>query len=236
MKNLKTTWHYQFDGVKTMEIKNCEKVEIIFPSDMQRKFCSLETLMVTDCDSVKEIFELNTNDICSKEDKTKLKKMTLLRLPKLKQIWSKDPQGILHCHNLQVVHVDDCQILEYLFPFSIAMGLQLEEITVKQAQRMKELVAKKEGPENSPPIFVFDRLTSLVLWNLHKLERFYAGNHTLACPSLRKVFVFNCKRMNLFKTQTMSSQGQASNSIHHISMQQSFFTVEEVFSLYSILL
>ncbi|KAI9112300.1 hypothetical protein K1719_016823 [Acacia pycnantha] len=46
MKRLKKVWHSQFDGLKTTEVNNCEKLINIFPYDMQGTFGSLETLKV----------------------------------------------------------------------------------------------------------------------------------------------------------------------------------------------
>ena len=229
MKKLKKIWHYQFERLRTMEVKNCENIVIVFPACMQRNFHNLETLMVANCGSMKEIFELGANETCNGEKMAQLKRLTLLHLPKLKQIWSKDPQGVLYYHSLQVVHVEECQNLEYLFPLSLVMRpWQLKEIIIKQAEGMKEIVANREGPMDGTARFVFNRLTSLVLWNLHKLERFYAGNHTLACPSLEELFVFKCTRLNLFKTQSMRNQGTTSGDNHNVSLKESLFTAEEV--------
>ncbi|KAI9112178.1 hypothetical protein K1719_016701 [Acacia pycnantha] len=46
MKRLKKVWHSQFDGLKTTEVNNCEKLRNIFPYDMQGTFGSLETLKI----------------------------------------------------------------------------------------------------------------------------------------------------------------------------------------------
>ncbi|KAI9112143.1 hypothetical protein K1719_016666 [Acacia pycnantha] len=46
MKRLKKVWHPQFEGLKTMEVNNCEKLINIFPYDMQGTYGSLETLKV----------------------------------------------------------------------------------------------------------------------------------------------------------------------------------------------
>ncbi|KAI9127387.1 hypothetical protein K1719_001946 [Acacia pycnantha] len=46
MKRLKKVWHSQFDGLKTMEVDNCEKLINIFPYDMQGTIGNLETLKI----------------------------------------------------------------------------------------------------------------------------------------------------------------------------------------------
>ncbi|KAK4270259.1 hypothetical protein QN277_023318 [Acacia crassicarpa] len=230
MQNLKTIWHLILASnslacLKTLKVKNCEKIEKIFPEYMNGAFATLETLNVEDCKSVQEIFQLGDNA----DDKPQLKYITLLRLPQLKQVWSRDPRSG-HCFkSLQVVRVEDCGHLENLFPFSIAEHLpQLEAITIKNAEKMKEIVSKREEPLHNVVNFVFDQLTSIVLWNLQDLQGFYAGNHSLSCSSLKELNVWKCEKLKLFKTQGMSSQGRHYDDNLSVSMQQSLFTLVEV--------
>ncbi|KAI4353333.1 hypothetical protein L6164_002292 [Bauhinia variegata] len=229
MQNLKTIWQPQltassFGELKTLDVKKCPKLVNIFPSYMQKKFCSLETLTVSDCDAMEEIFQLDANEMCSKKDTTEMKSMTLLRLPKLKQIWSGEPQGILSFDNLQSVHVEDCLDLEYLFPFSVAAKLlQLEELFLDGC-KMNYIVGKKEGLEERTVIFVLNRLKSFDIWNSTKLKGFYAGNHTLACSSLKEVNVFNCSKLKLFKTISRGQRRSLDDTIYG----QPLFSNEEV--------
>ncbi|XP_028786370.1 disease resistance protein RPS2-like [Neltuma alba] len=143
MQNLKMIWQpilasNSLACFKTLEVKNCEKIEKIFPNYMNGALANLETLKVEGCMSVEEIFQLDVDA----GNTTRLKDITLLQLPQLKQIWSKGSQSSLHLENLQVVRVEDCGDLEYLFPFSIPMNLPLlEQITIKRAKRMKEIVS-----------------------------------------------------------------------------------------------
>ncbi|KAI9112297.1 hypothetical protein K1719_016820 [Acacia pycnantha] len=44
MKSLKKVWHFQFEGLKSLEVSNCGKLVNIFPSDTQGTFGNLETL------------------------------------------------------------------------------------------------------------------------------------------------------------------------------------------------
>ncbi|XP_028780996.1 uncharacterized protein LOC114737247 [Neltuma alba] len=207
-----------------MEVNNCDKLEHIFPSDMRTTFGRMETLKVSDCGSVKEIFKLPDNEIIG-EEATQLKNLHLLRLPKLKQIWNKDPQGNFRFHNLQYVRVEECENLDYLFPLSVALDLhQLETVTMGSCG-MNEIVAKKE----EIAIFHFDRLNSLEIWNMHRLDRFYSGSHSLACPSLRMLWVFNCPKLRLLGRQSTRNHNQSGDDRNpHPSMQDPLFMIEEV--------
>ena len=229
MKNLKTIWHNQFDTVKTLRVQNCEKITVVFPSSMQKAYHNLETLVVTNCDLVEEIFAFTSNEKCNIEDTTQLKSITLQRLPKLKQTWSSDPQGILGFHNLENICLEDCGNLVYLFPLSVATSCShLKEINIKRCGKMEEIVAQKEGSAFTAAIFEFNQLNTLLLWSLLKLKGFYAGNHTLACPSLRKIDVSGCTELNLFRTLSTSDYERLLDGKLDVSVQQSYFIVEQV--------
>ncbi|KAI4354360.1 hypothetical protein L6164_003230 [Bauhinia variegata] len=229
MENLKAIWHQQFASLRAVEVKNCEKLVRIFPSHMQRKFSSLETIKVTDCSSLKEIFELNANENeRESEAETQLRRLTLLQLPNLKQIWSGEVQGILKFQNLEAVCVQGCPKLDYLLPLSIATCLpQLEEIIIRKTPSMKEFVAKIEEYMEGTVNFKFDRLSRFSIWNLLEADRFYAGNFTLHCPSLKILDVFNCPKLELFKTQSTSYPERDHGNLN-VSTPQPFFIVEEV--------
>ncbi|KAJ1435939.1 P-loop containing nucleoside triphosphate hydrolase [Sesbania bispinosa] len=229
MENLKTVWHNQFDKLKPLQVINCEKIVVVFPSSVQKTYNNLEMLEVIDCALVEDIFELSSNEKRSMEDETLLKEITLSGLPKLKKTWSRDPQGILSFHNLENVDVRSCGSLEYLFPLSVAAYCShLKELSITWCGNMKEIVAEKKGSVCTAAIFEFNQLSTLLLWNLHKLKGFYAGNHTLACPSLRTIDVSNCAKLNLFKTLSTSSLGRFRNDKLHVPVEQPLFIVEEV--------
>ncbi|KAI4353646.1 hypothetical protein L6164_002578 [Bauhinia variegata] len=229
MQNLKTIWHPQltassFGELKTLEVKSCPRLANVFPSYMQRKFGNLETLTVSDCDSMEVIFQLDANETFSEEDRTELKSMTLRRLPKLKQIWSREPQGILSFHNLQLVNVRICWELEYIFPFSIAANLHLLEELFLDECGLTFVVDRKDGQMEGKAVFVLDSLTSLYLWNLKNLKGFYAGIHNLSCSSLKLIHVFDCYKLKIFKMLSTSEIRYLDDTVYG----RPLFSFEEV--------
>ncbi|KAI4354364.1 hypothetical protein L6164_003234 [Bauhinia variegata] len=231
-----------FSKLKMLEISNCHEMEEIVAAEegrnegvnlAERKFFSLETIMVTGCSSLEKIFELNANEN-EKESKvnTQLRILTLHDLPNLKEIWCGDAQGILCFHNLEIVRVENCPRLVYVFPLSIAMSLpQLEEIIIKGAWDMKEFVAKMGGYKEESVKFEFNRLTTLIIWDLGIVDRFFAGNFSLDCPSLKILDVFNCPKLELYNTQSMSYPERNHDGDSNVSTGQPFFKVEEVFPM-----
>ncbi|GAU50694.1 hypothetical protein TSUD_410500 [Trifolium subterraneum] len=228
MDNLKTIWHHQFETVKMLQVNNCDKIVVVFPSSMQKTYNKLEMLEVTNCALVEEIFELSFNEESSSvEDTTHLKEVTIDGLDKLKKIWSRDPQGILCFQNLSIVKVKSCQGLEYLLPLSIATRCShLKELRIDDCEIMKEIVAEeKESSVNAAPIFEFNQLSTLLLRNLH-IKGFFAKKHTLAYPSLKMIDVLNCPKLTLYRTLSTSSSNIRDDEFS-VSTQQPLFIVEE---------
>ncbi|WJX37911.1 hypothetical protein P8452_25627 [Trifolium repens] len=93
---------------------------------------------------------------------------------------------------------------------------------------MKEIVAEeKETRLRATPTFEFNQLSSLLLSNLIKLNGFYAKKHTVACPSLKDINVYNCARLNLYTTLSTRNSNFQDNKLPVIT-QQPPFIVEEV--------
>ncbi|CAJ2673478.1 unnamed protein product [Trifolium pratense] len=230
MDNLKSIWHCQFETLKMLQVNNCNKIAVVFPSSLQKTYNKLEMLEITDCSLVEEIFELNFNGSSSVEDTTHLKEVTIDGLHKLKKIWSGDPQGILSFQNLINVKLNNCEGLEYLLPLSVATRCShLKELHLKFCGNMKEIVAeeKESISVNAAPLFEFNKLSTLLLWHLGKLKGFYAKNHALACPSLKEIDVVNCEKLNLYRPLYKGSSNFQEDKLF-VLMQQPPFIVEEV--------
>lgn len=236
MKNLKKVWHFQFKSLKSLEVNSCGKLVNVFPYDMQRMFGSLEILSVINCGLVEEIFELTSREMQSEYKSTtqasQLKFFFLAGLPKLKQIWSRGAhKANHHFYNLHFMYVFNCENLEYLFPFTIAMEtIQLECVDIRFAQSMKHIVFDSEIPMDIPVKFEFNHLTSLKFWQLFQLEGLFAGNHSVLCPLLSTLDIRQCGKFKLFKTQSTSGPESLFDGKLQISMQKSHFTLEEVYA------
>ncbi|GAU43412.1 hypothetical protein TSUD_398890 [Trifolium subterraneum] len=161
MDSLKTIWRRQFETLKKLHVNNCNKIVVVFPSSMQKTYNKLEMLEVTNCGLVEEIFEieLTSTESSSVGDTTYLKEVTIVGLDKLKNIWSRDPEGILSFQNLINVKATSCVSLEYLLPLSVATRCtNLKELHIKQCLYMKEIVAEeKESSVKAAPRTLSDK-------------------------------------------------------------------------------
>ncbi|GAU50630.1 hypothetical protein TSUD_131650, partial [Trifolium subterraneum] len=228
MDNLNTIWHRQFETVKMLQVSNCKKIVVVFPSSMQNTYSKLEMLEVTDCALVEKIFELGFNENSSVENTTHLK-IVIDGLPELKNIWSGDLHNILSFQILIFVRLTNCASLEYLLPLSIATRCShLTKLHIINCENMKEIVAEeKESRASAALTFEFNQLSSLWLGNLDKLKGFYAKEHTVACSSLKDIDVFNCAKLNLYRTLSTRSSDFQDDKLSILTPQPPFI-VEEV--------
>ena len=169
MENLKIIWHDQlaedsFFKLQSLFVQYCENLVNIFESNMLTRFQSLERLDVRYCGSLQEVFELQRHDVRESHVVTAipLKRLWLSCLPKMKQVWNKDPHGIFSFQNLQEIIVWECESLQSLFPASVARCLmQLEDLRIEDCG-VEEIVSREEIAEAAAR-FVFPKVTILVL-------------------------------------------------------------------------
>ncbi|GLT52110.1 hypothetical protein SLA2020_254700 [Shorea laevis] len=195
LKNLEIIWHSKlyadsFCRLKSLTIEKCEKLSAIFPfADIEgRIWKSLEELIINQCGSLEGIFEIDKFNVKQTHVviDTKLRKLTIDDLPRLKHVWNKDPQGILTFHNLESVEVSRCGSLKILFPTSIGKSLvQLQKLHLYWCG-VKEIVTIGEQGAEVIINFEFPRVSSLKLEVLPRLQCFYPGKHTTAWPMLNE--------------------------------------------------
>ncbi|KAJ7942926.1 Disease resistance protein [Quillaja saponaria] len=222
MNNLETIWSVDhvtpnsFGKLKLLKIQCCMKLQTVVPSHMLRKPQNLEILTVGDCSSLKEIFRLDAGDEAhGNHVVTQLKNLSLDRLSKLKHIWNRDPEGIFSFQTLQVVKVNECEMLENIFPASVAKYLQLlEELDIRFCAILETIVAKEETIKATIRV-AFPQLFSLTLGHLSKLKNFYPGPgvQTIECPQLKRLDASNCHELDL------GMEYQTSRATHEVDRQ-----------------
>ncbi|XP_019443819.1 PREDICTED: probable disease resistance protein At4g27220 isoform X2 [Lupinus angustifolius] len=221
MDNLKTIWNNamasnSFPKLTKLEITFCNKLMNIVSSYVLKH---LETMIVTSCDSLEVVFDMERLNSCSVKQHglpTQLRTLTLKDLPKLKHIWSKDPCGVLGFQNLCTVEVSDCQGLNHVFPLSVGMELKNLQALKISSCGIEHIVARDEMPELAPK-FVLPKLKSLKFWILPKLRSFCHGIQTLECPNLKELDVFDCDEMEI-DDQPLFSFEKVIQSVEDLSL------------------
>ncbi|KAJ7951081.1 Disease resistance protein family [Quillaja saponaria] len=196
-------------NLKSLVVYKCEFLpnSIVLPSHILVSLNNLEELEVRNCNLVEVIFDvkgINEAEMRNEGTAFRLKTLTLDQLPNLEHVWNKDPQETLIFEILREVKVKKCECLKNLFPASVARNLpQLEKLEVKDSG-LQQIVLKDDATDNIE--FVFHHLTTLILWNLPKLENFYPGRHTLEWLMLKEIDVYNCEDFGTFSSKWQSNR------------------------------
>ncbi|KAJ7954388.1 Disease resistance protein [Quillaja saponaria] len=238
MGNLKGIWqHHEFIGpnsfgnMKKMTVENCKKLVNILPSDMLKRFRSLEVLNVSECDLCEDIFDfqgLDDKEACSEAIFMQLKELRLARLPKLKHIWNKDLQEVVKFQNVHEVWVQECWRLKHLFTARVAKDLmKLRELYIN-GSGLDAIVAMEEGIQTQAVSkFELPQLASFSVSNSHKLKSFYPGKYVLECPRLKILKMLYCKKAETFTTGLTTFQEEHDNH-QLVTHQQPFFPMKKV--------
>ncbi|XP_020219708.1 LOW QUALITY PROTEIN: probable disease resistance protein At4g27220 [Cajanus cajan] len=229
MKMLTDIWQTEmsvdsFCSLISLHIEECEKLDKIFLSHMEGWYASLEKLKVVNCQLVKVIFEIKDSqqrDASGGID-TNLQRIFLHCLPKLKQVWSTDPRGILNFRKLRNIDVSSCDKLRNVFPASMAKDVQnIEYMSVRFCWRMVEIIACEDGLEASYEPLVFPELISMELYYLQNMEHFYKGRHGIKCPKMNKLRVVDCEKLEIFQIERSDKTNEEAVQV--------FSTPKEVF-------
>ncbi|KAI9079849.1 hypothetical protein K1719_038095 [Acacia pycnantha] len=206
MKELETVWYDQaslksFCSLDYVIVKDCNKLVTIFPNYMVGRFSSLGRLEVMNCKLVEKIFDLEGSKEIGDKKETKLWNLRIEMMPKLKHIWSMDPKIILDFENLQIVQVMGCPDIENVFPISVASGRpKLEYIRVSTCPKLKEIVSNEGRSHENDIKFEFHQLTTIAFQQLPQLTSFYPEGHSVEFSALKQLYLIRCDKLETEKS------------------------------------
>ncbi|KAJ9682453.1 hypothetical protein PVL29_018383 [Vitis rotundifolia] len=134
-------------------------------------------------------------------------------LDNVKKIWHNQiPQGSFS--KVKMVKVESCGELLNIFPSCMLKRLQsLETLFVCYCSSLEAVFDMEETNVNVNVdrsslgnMFVFPKVTHLVLVGLHQLRSFYPGAHTSQWPLLEKLTVYDCHKLKVFAFETPTFQ------------------------------
>ena len=242
--NVKKIWDDQlpqdsFSKLKDVGVASCGGLLNIFPSCVLKRSQCLHSLLVKDCISLKEVFNVegmdaNVSANAKEEGVTVvlLSELILYSLPKVEKIWNKDPHGIFTFQNLKSISLHVCESLKNLFPACLVKDLeQLEKLHVC-CSGIEEIVEKDINGVlvEIVPTYVFPKLTSLELYKLPELRSLYIGAHTSQWPLLEILQVLECHKLNIFAFESPTfEQRHHEVNLHMLfslsTMQVSYFLI-----------
>ncbi|XP_020535275.1 probable disease resistance protein At4g27220 [Jatropha curcas] len=213
VENLRSLGHDQIpDGffceLREMEVKACENLLNVIPSNIEERFLKLEKLTVHSCASLVKIFE--SEGVSSHERLGgmffKLKKLNLTSLPELAHVLN-NPR-IPSFQHLESLNIDDCSNLRSIFSPSVAASLQqLKIIKISNCKLVEDIIGKEDGKNLEATVnkIVFPELWHLTLENLPNFTGFCWGVSDFELPSFDELIVVKCPKMKLFTYKFVST-------------------------------
>ncbi|KAF8038080.1 hypothetical protein BT93_B0821 [Corymbia citriodora subsp. variegata] len=231
MNNMEKIWldglaSNAFRKLKTLIVEHCEKLSSIFSSyTMLTRFQTLEKITVTDCGSLEVVFHVQEFNFSEARTSIfQLRELVLMRLPKMKHVWSGHHQGGLTYGHIRHIEVVKCERLKSLFPSLVAKSMtQLGQLLVSSSG-VEEIIAEEDGVDMSANDLFFLRLTDLRLLGLPNLRSFYRNSHTSKWPILKQLRVRHCgkRRSFSFASEIPSCHGSTTSD------QRALFSFEKV--------
>uniref|UniRef100_A0A3N7EWF0 Disease resistance protein At4g27190-like leucine-rich repeats domain-containing protein n=1 Tax=Populus trichocarpa TaxID=3694 RepID=A0A3N7EWF0_POPTR len=209
-----------FCRLKVLELVHFPIDCVDFPSWFLQRFNILESLVVCDA-SFEEIVRLEEMSSRPNQVFAQLRVLELSKLPELMHLSKERSQACQIFQNLEILRVSECGTLKTLIPMSVSFrclmtlevskcnGLaslmssstaknlvQLTSMTVVECETIEVVVANEENEAENE--IVFHKLENLAFHCLPSLTSFYMQNCALMFPSLERVFIDQCPKMELF--------------------------------------
>ena len=165
------------------------------PSNLLPLLNNLGELEVRNCNSVEQVFGIierqNANVVVGYL--SKLSKMHLADLPRLRLLWNEVPKQSFDFKNLKILEVHSCGRLRYIFTRTMCLGLvRLQELAVKSCDMLQQIITEGLAEEETTEEIIFPLLNSITLESLPSLTNFYSGSGNVQCPSLKEMIVSEC--------------------------------------------
>ena len=125
--------------------------------------------------------------------------MQVKQLPRLTHLYKKIPELVQNLQKLCILRVSGCGNLEIVFTLSMVKKLvKLEEVTVEDCDKVKEIVENEEGEAAMVDEIVFTKLQTVRLGNLPNLKSFCSATYTFRFPCFTHIWVRKCHEMEFF--------------------------------------
>uniref|UniRef100_A0A6N2KW60 Uncharacterized protein n=1 Tax=Salix viminalis TaxID=40686 RepID=A0A6N2KW60_SALVM len=191
-----------FSALKLLSISSCKSMKMLFPSVLLPNLVNLEEITISECEKMEVIIGTRSDEEGAMGEENnkfklpKLRKLILSNLPKLKSICS----AKLICNSLENIDIHKCNSIEIMFPSSWSCLLNVEEITVRECQKMEEIIGGTRsdekgvmGEESISSEFKFPKLRELNLVDLPELKSIC--NAKLICDSLEVIAILHCEKL-----------------------------------------
>ncbi|KAK9268339.1 hypothetical protein L1049_000088 [Liquidambar formosana] len=166
------------ENLKLMKVKECGKLENLFPKALAQKAHQLVHLTIMNCDNMEEII--------SSEGEQEATGITT----------SSNMPPPMCFKNLRKLTISKCKKIKSILALKLVRGLeQLEELVIASCNQLEEIISMGEEREEEEDQNMLPQLKILSLQNLPNLGTLYKGELLLKWHSLDELQVWNCPNL-----------------------------------------
>ncbi|KAG6646104.1 uncharacterized protein LOC122319131 isoform X2 [Carya illinoinensis] len=221
------------DGIEDGDVILFHQLQTLELEDLPElvSFFSTKSSFMTDCGQI--ITEGNHNlhmpllphQLCFPS----VRELYLEGLPKIKHVWSKEPQTMFRFQALQDIYVGKCESLTSLFPAWVLRCLeQLKKIVIEDCGVEEIVAVEGGGGEAVERTLVFPRVSTLELRNLKRLKWFCKRVHVSKWPMLKLMKIEGCEEVEIFASGVVSFEETIKERQSEMSIKQPLFLVDEL--------
>ncbi|XVF70607.1 hypothetical protein PTKIN_Ptkin11bG0176500 [Pterospermum kingtungense] len=187
-----STHHVNLQRLKVMRIERCHKLAFLFSPSLAQTLLHLEELQIRFCTELEHIISTEPES-----DGHGTVSNTCFYPP---VCWLK----------LKTLKITSCRKLEYVFPITLARGLQqLERIEISHSRQLKQVFNNMAKEEDNGHDILLPHLQYLVLEYLKNMSSLCPRNYFVMSPPLKRFHVDNCpKWVHFGNTQVLQAQSK----------------------------
>jgi len=192
MHNLRPS---HFTNILVFRAKNCDRILADFISILMNRSKKLEVIEIQHCNlSQYFLFDFSNPPFLDEKVKylTQIKELKLIQVYEVKELFYQDLQWHMEFKNLQIIHLETCPSIFFLFTTSHEMK-NLRKLFVSNCGALKTVILGEEIPNS---IDYFPQLDELILINLPSLTHIIHKEYARLCQNLHMMQVELCKSLN----------------------------------------
>ncbi|MED6204774.1 hypothetical protein PIB30_012011 [Stylosanthes scabra] len=183
-----------------------------------------EAILLEMCESLEMVFDLQGCSTQLNDLFPQLKEIKIWGLSNLIDVWGNAPNCVYGFQNGRSLSISKCNSLKYAFTPAIVKAMtKLENLVVAHCDVMESLVGDEdrdgeheEGDDykvsREVKIIRFERLHSLILWDLPNIASICASSWELELPSIRKLQIYCCPKL---RVSSLLTPHQVDEKLHN---------------------
>ncbi|KAJ0981022.1 hypothetical protein J5N97_009277 [Dioscorea zingiberensis] len=197
--------------LKLMDVKNCPKLASLLPSKVWQSMHHLETLEVTQCEAMLQLFPYDHKHVAMTELLPKLVGLNLSELPQLESVL----QPFQCLPNLMTLKIQECPLRCGLAYYEMEMAVdpfpKLEKLEIYECMEMSQMISSS-SLDALQGMRIFQNLSELVVARCPRLTHLFWSKQAKHMQQLTSLQIYNCDSLTAVVISNENQEEEASTS------------------------